>query len=138
MKKMFIMALIFVLTIGFAYAEEQEGFWYKLLKKINTISTRSPGGRTYTSVVGIRGAEDTSSDELYWKGEAQKNTTGESAVSEEELKDFRLAVDQASQSEKEQALASFQNFIDTYPESELTPDAKGAIHQLETEMSSAQ
>ena len=138
MKKIFLMALIVVLTMGFVYAEEQEGFWYTLLKKLNTLSTRGPSGKTHTTVIGIRGAEDTSSDELYWKGEAQKEMTDQSAVSEEELSDFRLAVDQATQGEKDQALVSFRTFLDTYPGSELTPDANAAIHQLETETSSAQ
>lgn len=134
MKKILIPAFIVFLAVGFSYAEEQaqDGFWYTLLKKVNTISTRGPGGKTHTSVVGVRGAEDTS-DELYWKGEAQKGQTTEVIVPENELSDFRQAVDQASQGERQQALASFKTFIATYPDSELAPDAKNAIHQLETE-----
>jgi len=138
MKKIFLLALIVVLTTGFAYAEQQEGFWYKLMKKLNTISSRGPSGKTHTSVIGIRGAEDTSSDELYWKGEAQKNAAAENDVSEKEVSDFRLAVDQASQGEKELAMASFKTFLGSYPDSELVPDAKAAINQLETETSTAQ
>ncbi len=138
MKKGLILALIVILTTGFAYAEEKEGFWYSLLKKLNTISTRGTNGRTYTSVVGIRGAEDTSSDELYWKGEEAKNTETQTGVSDEELSDFRLAVDQATQGESEQAMASFQAFLDKYPDSRLTADANAAISQLKTEVSSAE
>jgi TolA-binding protein len=138
MKKIFVLTLSIILAAGFVYAEEQESFWYKMLKKLNSISTRGPGGRTYTSVVGARGAEDTSSDELYWKGEAQKKGVVESNISEKELSDFKLAVDQASQGEKRLAMTSFQTFLKTYPDSELTPDARAAIDQLEKEASASE
>ncbi|ABW68828.1 tetratricopeptide repeat protein [Desulfosudis oleivorans] len=139
MKPLTIVALVLVLAlaVGPAFTEEKSGFWDTLLKKINRIASHGPQGKSYTSVVGIRGAEtDEETDNLYWKGLEQPAPTEEDAGLAEEasLAAFRQAVAYAVEGNPDQALEAFHSFIDAYPESELCGDATTAIAKLESDI----
>lgn len=130
MKKTIIMALCLMLGAGVAVAADSTGFWGGLLKKLNTIVVNAPRDQARTSVVGVRGAEeDTASDELYWKGKKAPDVPD---CSEEEVSALKAAVLLAEQGENQKALEAFNNFLATYPDSELCNDAVVAIDWLKS------
>ncbi len=130
MKKVLVVLLMLALTCGVSVAAEKDSFWGGLLKKINKIVSHSPRGKTYTSVVGIRGAEeDTSSDSLYWKGKEAAET--ETAYSDKEIDAFKTAVFLAEAGKDQKAIDAFNLFLQDYPKSELRNDAVIAIDRLQ-------
>lgn len=135
MKKL-LMVIISALLLGAGAAgalEEQRsadknaGFmeWIKVLqRKIETMAPKKtmPMG---TGVAGIRGARDDEKAKLYWKGKK-----GEDAVTDEELIAFRAAVDLAAQGKQEEAIAGLESFLEQYPGSPLTEDAKKTLEMV--------
>jgi TolA-binding protein len=81
-----------------------------------------------SSVVGLRGSkQEAPSKQLYWKGKK-----GKEAVSPEEVKAFRAAVDQARAGKNADAITSLKTFQDTYPKSALLPDVNDTLARLNT------
>lgn len=137
MKKVVVVLLMLILTCSVSVAAENDSFWGGLLKKINKIVSHSPRGKTYTSVVGIRGAEeDTSSDSLYWKGKEAAET--ETAYSDEEIDAFKTAVFLAEAGKDQKAIEAFNLFLQDYPKSDLRNDAIIAIDRLQNNMTDAE
>ncbi len=127
------MLLVIALATGPVLAGGN-GFWENLLKKINNLASHRTSHKTYTSVMGVRGAKsDKGTDSLYWKGEQSeaKEAASSQQISENELADFKNAVSLASSGQNDQALEAFKNFVKTYPQSSLNKDALGAIEKLE-------
>jgi len=132
MKKVIILTLALVLAASVLYAEDvkkERGFWDNLLKKVMHIIPRKRAtDMTTTAVAGIRGAEGESAGKLYWKGKKE-----ELVVSAEELEKFNNSLTLAMDGKNEESLKSFEEFLATYPESQLRGDALGAIKNLQAE-----
>jgi TolA-binding protein len=79
-----------------------------------------------SAVGGVRGAKDPSED-LYWKGEAQKVE-----VSEAERAAFVQAYEAFAAGKLSEALQGFESFIQTFPRSVLLEDAQRAVEELKT------
>lgn len=137
MKKLFTMIMaVLLFAAGAALAQEQkpvnknEGFveWLKALqRKIETITAKKSMPRS-TGVAGIRGAKDDEKAKLYWKGKK-----GDEAVTEEELAEFRSAVDLAAKGEQAAATRELEEFIARFPDSPLLPDAKKTLEMVKGE-----
>lgn len=79
-----------------------------------------------SSVVGLRGSkQEPVSKQLYWKGK-----TGRVAVTPDEVKMFRTAIEQAKAGQKDQATVTLQTFIAKYPKSGLRGDADDTLKML--------
>jgi TolA-binding protein len=79
-----------------------------------------------SSVVGLRGSkQESSSKQLYWKGK-----TGKVAVSPEEVKAFRAAVEQAQAGKDVEATAALKAFQEKYPKSALAPDVQETLIKI--------
>ena len=81
-----------------------------------------PGG---ASVVGVRGAEQKSGADLYWK-----NPETEQTPDPAEIKLFRTAVDSALAGKSDDAVKSLQAFKEKYPKSPLVPEVDNALQKL--------
>lgn len=117
--------IVLLTTAGLATAQDNASFWQQLRNKLEGISPQKKGTTT-TAVGGVRGAKDNSGASLYWKGEEKPLTVGE-----EELASFNDASLAAMNGEDAAALAGFQKFLASYPESVLKGDALAAIAQLQ-------
>jgi TolA-binding protein len=107
--------------------EKNEGFmeWLKALqRKIETITAKKSMPLS-TGVAGIRGAKDDEKAKLYWKGKK-----GDEAVTEEELAEFRSAVDLAAKGETAAAVRELDEFITRFPNSPLAQDAKKTLDMV--------
>jgi TolA-binding protein len=132
MRKTIILTLALVLAASVLYAadvKKERGFWDNLLKKVMHIIPRKRAtDMTTTAVAGIRGAKDESAGNLYWKGKKE-----ELVVSTEELEKFNKSLTLAMGGKSEESLKSFEEFLATYPESQLREDALDAIKNLRAE-----
>lgn len=132
-----ILAMLLIMP-GMAVSDDTDGFWNHLINKINKIVTSRPRGKTYTSVVGVRGAENDNDNSLYWKGEMTPDAGAEDVPPDEDAPEmFRAAVTFAMDGREADALRIFREFMATYPDSELIPDAAAAVAKLEAEMDGA-
>jgi TolA-binding protein len=81
---------------------------------------------TGSNVIGVRGSkQEPLSKQLYWKGKAAPP-----AVTPDEVKVFRSAVEQAQAGRTDEAVTALNAFIQQYPNSSLLPDAKEALARL--------
>jgi hypothetical protein len=120
------LTLIALLTLaGVATAQETPSFWEQLRNKLQGVTPQKKNTAT-TAVGGVRGAKDQTAENLYWKGEEKALV-----VSEEELSSFNNASLAAMEGRNEVALSQFQQFLSSYPQSALKPDALAAIAQLQ-------
>jgi TolA-binding protein len=79
-----------------------------------------------TSVVGLRGAkQEAASKQLYWKGKK-----GKTAVTPDEIKAFRAAVEQARAGKEAEAVTALKTFQEKYPKSALLPDVNETLSRL--------
>lgn len=79
-----------------------------------------------SSVVGLRGSkQEPLSKQLYWKGKK-----GNVAVTPDEIKMFRTAVDEARVGQMTDAIATLKSFQEKFPKSGLKPDAQETIRVL--------
>jgi TolA-binding protein len=116
-----------------AAAEEQKGAgfldWIKSLqKKISQVQPKKSVGMT-NSVAGVRGAKEDAAVKLYWKGKK-----GDEPVTEEELAKFKETLECVSKGDKGKAVHGLQEFMKTYPDSALIPDAKKTLDIVLAEM----
>jgi hypothetical protein len=81
-----------------------------------------------TGVAGVRGAKEDAQVRLYWKG-----NKAEEPVSEEELTEFRSAVELASKGERTAAIKELEEFMTEFPDSVLIPDAKKTLDLVKLE-----
>lgn len=134
MKKLFaIMTAVLLFAAGAALAQEQkpvdknEGFseWLKALqRKIETMTAKKSIPMS-TGVAGIRGAKEDEKAKLYWKGKK-----GGEGVTEEELTEFKSAVDLAAARQRDAAVRELEEFIARFPDSPLVSDAKKTLEMV--------
>jgi TolA-binding protein len=126
MKKMIAIILGLVLCFATTYAADTKdsGFWSGLKGKVEKLAPKKKAAET-TAVGGVRGAKDSSSESLYWKGEEKQVE-----IADEEVTAFRVALDDASAGKLNEAAARFATFVQSYPNSMLKDDALQAIEEL--------
>jgi TolA-binding protein len=79
-----------------------------------------------SNVVGVRGSKaEPTSKQLYWKGKEKPK-----AVSVDEVRHFRLAVEQARAGQTTEALVALKEFGEKYPKSALTSDVDETVRLL--------
>jgi TolA-binding protein len=79
-----------------------------------------------SAVVGLRGSkQESASKQLYWKGKSESV-----AVTPEEVKDFRSAVEAAQSGKDADAIAALKAFQEKFPQSPLLPDVEQTLTQL--------
>jgi len=79
-----------------------------------------------SNVIGLRGTkQEPLSKQLYWKGK-----TADVAVSPDEVKLFRTAIEQAKGGQTDLAVATLKSFVDKYPQSGLKGDADDTLKML--------
>ncbi len=114
-------SLLFVYTDGFA-AGSGFDYWIKALSnKLRNLSSESADNNR-TSVVGVKGAKDSESEELYWKDSPQSQS--------EEVEALEKAVAAASEGKSELAIKELEAFLEKYPDSALASDAEQGLRLL--------
>lgn len=127
MKRFIIICLVSFMAISVSYAEEgksREGFWSILKSKVESITPKKKTAVT-TAVGGVRGAQESSAEALYWK---DKEIDEEVAV--DELNKFKSALECAMNGNTDESLKMFDEFIAQYPQSPLREDAVKAVESL--------
>ena len=126
-KRISAIILFIALLCLNAYAEDKKdaGFWDGLKGKIEKLAPKKKTTET-TAVGGVRGTRDSSSEGLYWKGEDRKEIT------DDEVRTFRAALDNASAGKRHEAAAQFGTFVQLYPNSLLKADALRSIEELKS------
>ncbi len=122
-----VLACLWLLA-GAATAQEEKkapDFWSALRARIEALVPVKQPGET-TAVGGVRGAKNGDAEGLYWKGDQQSPVV----VSEAEALAFRQAMDLVAAGTRAEALARFEQFLVTYPESGMRKDAVAAIEEL--------
>jgi TolA-binding protein len=103
-----------------------KGLLYKVWGKFRLLSpkdTRKVATKTSVVTAGIRGAETTTSTlQPYWKDD---KTNDKKFV--QQLQDFAHAQKLVDKGDFQQANQAFNNFTESYPGSDLEPNAKFAI-----------
>lgn len=80
-----------------------------------------------SNVIGLRGTkQEPMSKQLYWKGK-----TGPTPVSTDEVKAFRMAIDQAQAGHAPEAIAALKAFQEKFPKSSLSEEAKETLELLQ-------
>jgi TolA-binding protein len=128
MKTIPLIILLLSLLCVHVSAEDKKdaGFWDGLKGKIEKLAPKKKIAET-TAVGGVRGARDSASEALYWKGEDRKEVT------DDEMMAFRIALDNASAGKRHEAAAQFGAFLHLYPNSLLKADALRCIAELKAE-----
>ena len=135
LKKMYAFVLIVSLGLcAVALAEAQQkqetGFseWLKgLQRKIDQMVPKKTVSLS-TGVAGARGAKEDSPSKLYWKGKK-----GTETVAEEELTEFREAIDLAAKGDTARATHELEQFLKQHPDSSLVPDVKKTLDMVKAE-----
>lgn len=135
MNKFLTILIALMLLCGTALAQEQEkrpgpriSEWLRGLRnRIALIAPRKAVPVT-TGVAGVRGAREDERVSLYWKGKK-----GDEPVSEEELAEFRKALESAEKGDSENAVKELEKFMKQFPDSALIPDAKKTLDIVKAE-----
>ena len=125
-NKLFALVMITGLCCTAAVAQEQKGSsladWLKTIqKKIDKIVPKKIVPLS-TGVAGIRGTKEDASVKLYWKGKKS-----DELVTEEEMTEFKAAIDLVARGERAAAITGLEKFLTQYPDSALIPDAKKTL-----------
>jgi len=134
-KRLFVLIIVIGMCCSAAVAQEQENKvgpriseWLKSLQqKIAQIAPKKAVPQT-TSVAGVRGAKESASTKLYWKGKK-----GEEAVTEAELEEFKEGLDLAAKGDSAAAITELEKFLKQYPDSALVPDAKKTLDMVKAD-----
>ncbi len=129
MRRIMLMATFMLVIAGAASAQEkmeqqESGLasWLRnMQKKLDIVNPRKTPPVT-TGVAGVRGSKEEGKTKLYWKGKK-----GEEQVSEEELAEFKAALELAGNGESAAAARGLERFLQQYPDSALVPDAKRTL-----------
>lgn len=124
-KRLWITFLMVVLILPLSLHAAEGDYWQQLKERLAQIAPQKKGSAT-TAVGGVRGSQDQSADNLYWKDEAIKVQ-----VAEEEYAHFAAAHQSATDGKKERAMTGFQSFVNDYPQSPLKAEALAAIDALQ-------
>jgi TolA-binding protein len=130
--KLFSFIIITGLCCSPALAAEPKGSsladWIKVVqKKVSRIVPKKiqPLG---TGEAGIRGTREDAPVKLYWKGKKSEET-----VTEDEMKEFKSAVDLIVKDDRDAAGTVLEKFLTRYPSSALVPDAKKMLDLIKVE-----
>ena len=132
MKKLIGLTVIIGLCFTVASAQEKKesglSAWLNnLQKKIEQVVPKKTIPMT-SAVAGVRGSKEETQTKLYWKGKK-----GETPVTEEELTEFKAAVDLAGTGNIDAAIKELDEFMKQYPDSALIPDAKKTLDLVKAE-----
>jgi TolA-binding protein len=130
--KLFSLIIIIGLCSSPALAAEPKGSsladWIKVVqKKIDKIVPKKIQPLS-TGASGIRGTKEDASVKLYWKGKKS-----DELVTEDEMKEFKSAVDLIVKDDRAAAVTVLEKFLKQYPDSALIPDAKKILDLLKVE-----
>jgi hypothetical protein len=131
-NKLFSLIIIMGLCCSSALAAEPKGSsladWIKVVQR--KISKIVPKKIKPLSIgeAGIRGAKEDAPVKLYWKGKKSEET-----VTEEEMKEFKVAIDLIVKDDRAAAATVLEKFLKQYPSSVLIPDAKKMLDLLKVE-----
>jgi TolA-binding protein len=131
-NKLFSIIIITVLCCLPALAAEPKGSsladWHKVVKKkIAKIEPKKIQPLSFGEA-SIRGTKKDASIKLYWKGKK-----GDELVTEEEMKEFKVAIDLIDKDDRAAAVTVLEKFLTQYPSSALIPDAKKMLDLLKIE-----
>jgi TolA-binding protein len=126
MNKTLAIILGLVLFCATATAEDKKdtGFWGELRSKVEGLAPKKKTAEI-TAVGGVRGAKDSTTEGLYWKGEDKKIE-----IADDEMTAFRAALEEAVAGKRDEAAAKFDRFAQVYPKSILKDDARRALEEL--------
>lgn len=134
-KIIFSITFFLAVACAGAYGQEQEkkseagaAAWLKgLRQKISQIVPKKSIVMS-TGVAGVRGAKEDDQAKLYWKG---KKT--EEPISEEELQEFKEALDLIEKGDQAAAVRELEELLNRFPDSALVPDAKKTLDLVKAE-----
>ncbi len=132
LNKLFSLIVIMGLCCSPALAAEPKGSsladWVKVVqKKIARIVPKKIRPLS-TGDAGMRGTKEDAAVKLYWKGKKSEET-----VTEEEMKEFKAAVDLIVKDDRDAAATVLEKFLKQYPSSALVPDAKKMLDLIKEE-----
>lgn len=125
-KLIFFIAAIFIMNSSVGIAAEKQGlsFWVKNTgSKLQSVAKK----KKETAVAGVKGAPEKAPDELYWKDGKTPD------VDEDEVDALESVVEHVNKGESALAIQELETFIDKYPKSPLTPDAKEGLKMLKAD-----
>lgn len=131
-NRLFSLTIIMGLCCSPAFAAEPKGSsladWLKVVQK--KIAKIVPKKIKPLSIgeAGLRGTKENASVKLYWKGKKS-----EEPVTEEEMKEFKVAIDLIVKDDRAAAGTVLEKFLKQYPDSALIPDAKKILDLLKIE-----
>ncbi len=135
MNKILSVVIVLLLSNGTVLAQEQEKGvgtriteWLKGLKHKISLITPKKVIPVSTGVAGVRGAKEDEQVTLYWKGKKS-----EEAVSEEELAEFKKALESVETGDSGKAVEELEKFMKKFPDSALIPDAKKTLDIVKAE-----
>lgn len=133
-NKVFALISITTLCCTAALAQEQKGStlaeWLAVVqKKIESIVPKKIRPLS-SGVAAVRGTKEEATVKLYWKGKKS-----EELVTEEEMMEFKAAIELVAGSERVAAITRLEKFLTQYPDSALIPDAKKTLGLLKVEVS---
>lgn len=122
MKKILAVLIAVIFVAGACYAaEKRQEQWMKSVASKLGVASAKDKKATRTSVAGVKGAEEKSDEELYWK---------KLKVSENEAKAMKNALLLAQDGKNKEAIEALEKFLKDYPKSPLARDAKEGIKAL--------
>jgi TolA-binding protein len=130
--KLFSFIIITGLCCSPALAAEPKGSsladWIKVVQKKISMIVPKKIQPLSSGESGIRGAREDAPARLYWMGKKS-----EEPVTEEEMKEFRTAVDLIVRDDRDAAATVLEKFLMQYPSSVLVPDAKKMLDLIKVE-----
>jgi hypothetical protein len=122
MKRLIVsaVAMVFMLSGTAWCAEKGVNQWLKSVSGKLSSSSKTKKHKE-TSVAGVKGAEEKSGEDLYWK---------KGSVPEAEADEFSKAVALVEAGKNVEAIAAFENFKKKYPASQFTSDADDGLKLL--------
>lgn len=121
-----VMAVLLIFVCVNSYAEDG-GKVDKWLRELTTMVEKIVPKKTEThnttAVSGVRSADQRRDDQVYWRGKKEN-------ITEDEISEFKAALESAQQGQKEEAINKFREFIRQHPQSGLSRDAETTIEKL--------
>jgi len=128
MRKIATFAVLFCLASAAAGADQERkqgpsvSEWLKSMQRKIEALVPKKSVPVDTGVAGVRGAKEDALPRLYWKGKK-----GDESVTEEEVAEFRTAIELASSGNNAAAARELEEFITEFPASPLIPDARRTL-----------
>ncbi len=128
MKKIVVAIMLLCFLVTGAVAGDTRGslsLWLKnMYHKLKMVTTKEDKKEDKRAVAGVKGVEQRTDEELYWK---------ELVVSDEELSLMESALEHIEKGERKKAIEKMEKLLKEYPESPLAEDAKKGLKLLRAE-----